>query len=150
MTFMYQKVLSLTPGALKRILSEVRPERYGDRLAPERFTLSEVIAHIADLEDAFLDRMRLAHEYPGSDAPALDPDARAEEHHYANKELYHELQVFENRRRDTLDFMANLTPEEWQRTINHPGLGVISIEQIAGMLVAHDLYHVEQACQYMS
>lgn len=144
------KALSLTPEAMKRVLREVRQESYDDRLNPERFSLKEMVAHVADLEDIFLDRMRQAWEYPGTDAPAFDPEERAKEHHYHDKDVYHELEVFENRRRDTVEFLSGLQADDWKKTINHSSWGVLSLEQLASGLVAHDLYHLEQASQYMA
>jgi uncharacterized damage-inducible protein DinB len=142
--------LSLTPSTLKRMLSEVRVERYSERLGPDRFNLTEVIAHIADLDDIFLDRMRQAQEYPGSQTPAFDPEQRSVEHHYADKDINHELIVFENRRRDLAEFLTDLPEEDWSKHVIHPRGGSMSIEQLANFVLAHDLFHLEQVSHYMS
>jgi len=72
-------VLSIrhTPAILVRMLDQISPERYSEALQADRFNLVEVIAHIADWEDIFLDRLRQTVEHPGSTLPAYDEGARA-------------------------------------------------------------------------
>ena len=143
------KALELSPSAFFHVIDDVRPEKYRDRIAPDRFDLVETIAHLADLEDLVLERMRLACEHPGSTCVEIDPDARAMEKRYAERDLHHELDVFRNRRNDTLDFLANLPAGEETKSIVHPAYGEISIEYIAHSMLAHDMYHLEQASQYL-
>jgi uncharacterized damage-inducible protein DinB len=145
----YSLALEHTPVTLRRILDDVRPERQTERVAEDRFTLLEMVAHLADWEDLFLDRMRLANEKPGSPVEVYDEGARATEKRYAERDLQHELDVFENRRRDTLDFLRGLSAEDWQKTFVHPERGTMTIQDQVTMLLGHDLYHLEQATQYM-
>jgi len=146
---LYIVALSLTPSALIRIIDQVKPDRYADRLPINRFNLSEMVAHVADCEEVFQDRMRLAHEFPGSNVEGFDPDERAKSHHYADKDLHHELDVFDNRRRDTVDFLRSLKPEDWKKTVKHSQYGEMSIAMMASIIIGHDVYHLEQASQYM-
>lgn len=143
------KSLELGPSALFNIIDDVRPEKYRERLGDDRFDLVEMVAHVADLEDVFLDRLRLAKEHPGSEVPGIDPTVRAVEKNYAERDLYHELEVFRNRRNDTLDFLKNLEPGEDKGTVILPMFGEIDIAFIAAGILAHDLYHVEQASRYL-
>lgn len=143
------KALAVAPSAFFHVIDDVRAERYRDRIDPDRFDLVEMVAHLADFEDLILERMRLAHEHPGSDCPTFDPDARCEAKHYATRDLHHELEVYRNRRIDTLDFLGNLQPGDEAKCVNHPHFGELTIATIVGNLVAHDLYHIEQASQYL-
>lgn len=143
------KALEVAPSAFFHVIDDVRPERYRDRVEAERFDLVEVVAHLADLEDVFLDRMRLAHEHPGSPCVGFDPGERCIEKHYGTRDLHHELEVYRNRRNDTLDFIRNLQPGEETRSIQHPMFGELTIATMVGNIVAHDLYHLEQASQYL-
>lgn len=143
------KALEVAPSAFFHVIDDVRTERYRDRIEADRFDLVEMVAHLADLEDLFLERMRLAHEHPGSDCPVIDADHRCTEKHYATRDLHHELEVYRNRRNDTLDFLRNLQPGEETRSVKHPAYGEMTIATIVGNTVAHDLYHLEQASQYL-
>ena len=145
----YSFAIEHTPTILRRLLDDVRPERYAERLAEDRFTLVEMVAHMADWEDLFLDRMRLAYEQPGSTVLLYDEGQRAIEKRYAERDIQHELDVFENRRRDTVDFLRNLAPDDWGRIFVHPERGELTIQDQVTMLLGHDLYHVEQVTQYL-
>ena len=146
---MLMTALERAPSAFFHVIDDVRPEKYHDRLEADRFDLVEMVSHMADIEDVFLDRMRLAHEHPGSDVAPYDPDARSKEKHYETRDLHHELEVYKNRRNDTLDFLKNLGEGEATRSIKHPVMGEITIAAIAQMLVCHDVYHLEQASRYL-
>lgn len=141
--------LEVAPQALFNIIDDIRPEKYREKLAEDRFDLVEMVAHMADLEDVFLERLRLAYEHPGSASQGIDPAARAIEKNYAERDLYHELEVYKNRRNDTMDFLKNLQPGEEKRTIIHSMLGETDIAFLASNILAHDMYHVEQAARYL-
>jgi uncharacterized damage-inducible protein DinB len=145
----YRMALALTPESLKRLIDDVKPEKYEERVAPDRFNLIEMVAHLADFEDIFLDRMRSAQEFPGKTIVAYDPDQRAEEKHYATRNLHHEIEVFENRRRDTIEFLESLKPEEWGLAFKHPEYGDITIDEQVALMLGHDLTHLEQATHYL-
>ncbi|MGV3615914.1 MAG: DinB family protein [Fimbriimonas sp.] len=145
----YSLAIEHTPTVLRRILADVRPERFSERITEDRFSLVEMVAHMADWEDIVLDRLRAAVEHPGSPVDNFDIEARAAEKRYAERDLQHELDVLENRRRDTVDFLRNITPDQWSLSFVHPERGEVSIQNQVSMLVGHDLYHLEQATQYM-
>jgi uncharacterized damage-inducible protein DinB len=143
------KCIRLTPSILTMIVDQVRPERYGDVLEPGRFTLTEAIAHLADMEQIWLDRITLAYETPGAAVQGIDPEKRAEDKHYDTRDIHHELEVFDNRRRDTMEFLARLSKEDMARTVVHSTWGQVSIQDIVETVAGHDLYHIEQAAHYM-
>lgn len=145
----YLSSLKNTPKTLVNLVDQVKPDHYDDHTDPARFTLRELIAHLADFDDVFLDRLRLAHESPGASVVSLDPDERAREKHYATRDVHHELDVFENRRRDLVDFLAGISPEDWQKKFHHPDLGDVTIESYANIILAHDLSHVSHASSYL-
>jgi uncharacterized damage-inducible protein DinB len=145
----YLSSLVNTPKTLVNIVDQVKPDHYNDHTDPERFTLRELIAHLADFDDVFLDRLRLAHESPGASVGSIDPDARASEKNYATRDVHHELDVFENRRRDLVEFLTSLSPEDWQKKFHHPDLGDVTIESYANIILAHDLSHVSHATSYL-
>lgn len=145
----YLSSLKNTPKTLVNIVDQVKPDRYNDHTEPDRFNLRELIAHLADFDDIFLDRLRLAHESPGATVTSFDPDARATEKHYSTRDVHHELDVFENRRRNLCDFLVGLSDEDWKKQFHHPELGDVSIESYANIILAHDLSHVSHATSYL-
>jgi uncharacterized damage-inducible protein DinB len=145
----YLSSLKNTPKTLVNLVDQVKPDHYDDHTDPARFTLRELIAHLADFDDVFLDRLRLAHETPGASVVSLDPDQRAAEKHYATRDVHHELDVFENRRRDLIEFLSGLSAEDWQKKFHHPDLGDVTIDSYANIILAHDLSHVSHATSYL-
>jgi hypothetical protein len=145
----YLSSLENTPKTLFNIVDQVQPVKYTEYTEPDRFNLTEMVAHLADFEDIFLDRLRLAHESPGASTVSYDPDARANEKHYATRDIHHELDVFDNRRRDLVSFLKGLNPDEWEKSFHHPDLGEVSIKQYANLILAHDLSHISHAATYM-
>jgi uncharacterized damage-inducible protein DinB len=145
----YLNSLENTPKTLINIIDQVKPTKYGEHTEPDRFNLTEIVAHLADFDDIFLDRLRLAHEEPGATVVSYDPDTRADEKHYATRDIHHELDVFDNRRRDLIGFLKELTPDDWRKKFLHPDLGEVSIEQYTNIILAHDLSHISHATSYM-
>lgn len=145
----YLNSLENTPKTLVNIVDQVKPDKYHEVTDPDRFNLSEMVAHLADFDDIFLDRLRLAHEAPGATVESFDPEARAREKHYEAKDIHHELDVFQNRRRDLVDFLGTLTPADWKKQFHHPDLGDTTIDEYANIIMAHDLSHLAHATSYM-
>jgi uncharacterized damage-inducible protein DinB len=138
-----------TPAALIRMIDIVRPERYDEKLADDAFTLRENIAHLADWEETCLDRITIAVEYPGKEVPNYDVDARAAEHHFSTKDVHHELEVFDNRRRDTMAYLLGLADDDWSKTVIHPTRGEITVKEMVQFIVGHDMYHLHQVSQFL-
>jgi uncharacterized damage-inducible protein DinB len=145
----YLSSLENTPKTLINIVDQVKPTKYSEYTEPDRFNLTQMVAHLADFEDIFLDRLRLAHESPGATIQTYDAGVRAEEKHYDTRDIHHELEVFDNRRRDLLSFLKELQPDEWQRNFNHPEYGDMTIEEYTNIILAHDLSHISHATTYM-
>jgi uncharacterized damage-inducible protein DinB len=145
----YYLQISNTPSTLIRIIDCVRPERYDEALEEGRFNLKEVIAHLADFEETVLDRITKAVEYPGATVEEFNEEERAASHHYASKDIHHELEVFDNRRRDTVSYLLGLAEDDWQKTFIHPTLGEHTVMDFIQKIVGHDMYHINQVSQYL-
>ncbi len=145
----YYLQIENTPSTLIRMVDSIRPELYDTSLEGGRFTLKEVVAHLADLEQTWLDRITTAIEFPGKAVEPFNEEARAIEHKYSEKDIHHELEVFDNRRRDTVDYLLRLADDDWANTITHPEKGEMTVLEIVQYITGHDLYHVHQVSQYL-
>jgi uncharacterized damage-inducible protein DinB len=146
----YALAIRHTPVILERIVDEVPMERFSEKLSSDRFTLTEMVAHLADFEETVLDRLVIASEKPGSVVENFDEEARSIEKNYAAKSIRHEIDTFATRRRETILYIETLSEEKWSNTIIHPSLGTLSIADLLCTLHGHDLYHIEQASAYMT
>ena len=146
----YALAIRHTPVILERIVDEVPMERFTEQLSVDRFTLTEMVAHLADFEETIMDRLVTASEKPGSPIENFDEEARSVEKNYAAKNIRHEIDTFATRRRETILYLESLPEEKWSNTVVHPGLGTMTIADLLCNLHGHDLYHIEQASAYMT
>ena len=146
----YALAIRHTPVILERIVDEVPMERFNERLSPDRFTLTEMVAHLADFEETLLDRIVIAAEKPGSTVENFDEEARAIEKNYAGKNIRHEIDTFATRRRETILYIESLSDDKWSNTFVHPVAGTLTIADLLCNIHGHDLFHIEQASAYMT
>ena len=142
--------LGASPKVFERLLRVFPKSRLDDRAEPDRFTPREVIAHLADWEQVILDRVRIANLRPGSPGTVEDPGERARSHHYMDKDVFHEAEVFESRRRTTLEYLRNLNEVDWKKTFIHLKMGEVTVEAYMVNILEHDMYHLEQVTCYLA
>lgn len=138
------------PLAIARLLRVFPTDRADEKLDPNRFTAREVIAHLADIEEVHLGRMRKALNSPGYKADPIDIDERINTHHYNDKNLYHEAEVLESRREMTLEFLRDLTDEQLHVHFVAPSGDDVDVLTYAMSIVSHDMYHIEQLTAYLA
>ncbi len=142
------RALSHTPEIARRILDHVDLRRYDEPLDPDRFTLRQAMAHLADWEPIMLDRLHACAERR-STIEAFDESARCVEHGYDDTDPKEQVQVWAQRRKATLAYLGSLTEDDWAGETTHPERGAMSAYDWAGTLLAHDVYHVEQFARYL-
>jgi hypothetical protein len=144
------KAFGMAPHVVERMLRVFPHERLDDRIEADRFTAREVIAHLADYEQFVLERFRVAKLKPGTQIPAYDPDARAQEHQFNTKDVFREAEVFESRRLMTLDTLREFTEEDWSKTfVNAEGKSITAKDYFT-MVLAHDVEHFDQLSAYLA
>lgn len=144
------RALSSGPRVVERLLRVFPHERLDEKIEPERFTARQVVAHLADYEGTALDRIRAANLKPGRNVEWYDPDAQAANHHFHDKEVFHEAEVFESRRGMTLEYLQGLTEQDLDKTFVLPDNNSVSIRQYLAKLLCHDLEHMEQLSSYLA
>ena len=136
--------LCASPKIVERFLRVFPTQRLDDRPEADRYTPREVVAHLADWEQVVLDRVRVANIQPGRAVPDEDPGERAVAHHYGDKDVFHEAEVFESRRQTTMEYLRGLDEPDFQKTFVHPVHGEMTIEAYMVNILAHDVYHMDQ------
>lgn len=144
--------LSGTPDVLERLLSGYASDAsvWDARPDPARFTLREVVAHLADWESIFLERLTRT---AGLEEPTLqgyDEGQFAIERDYAHSDPHANLGRFRAGRQDLLRFLDNLPDTAWDRIGKHSEIGLITLEAQVALIVAHDGYHTAQVVQWLS
>ncbi len=132
-------------GHLLRGLTEQEADRRPD---PERFTIREVMAHLADWEPVFLDRLTRMRAEDHPILPGYDEGQRAIDRGYAQTDWHAQGLLFAERRRETLAFLQSCAPQDWGRAADRPEIGVLTIEAQALLIPLHDTYHLRQVAQW--
>jgi hypothetical protein len=140
--------LSLGPSAVLRLLERLPGGLWDERLGEDRFTPREVVAHLADWEPILRERIQAGLERPGTPIVAFDEGERAIERAYASSEPMRQAQAFARERAETVALLKTVGAR-WHQTVEHPERGAMTVEDMANMLVGHDLYHVEQLAAHL-
>lgn len=142
--------LESAPDVLAKLLEGVTGTEWDRRPDPERFTLREVAAHLADWDKVFLGRLVQTRDADHALLQGLDEGQVAVDNDYAHSNPLESLARYKAGRADTVAFLRALPPEQWARSANHTELGPITTEGQAALIAFHDGYHRQQAVRYVS
>lgn len=138
------KVLAATPKKIERMIKGKTPANLKKKPAPGKWSVAEIVAHLADAEIVLGWRVRAILGAPGTPIQAFDQDAWAEAGHYAQRNPRLSLDQLRALREANLALYKSLTPEQWKHYGMHSERGQESVEHIARMMAGHDLNHLEQ------
>jgi hypothetical protein len=125
-------------------LDRLRLPEWGVPEAPGKWTLAQVVAHLADAELAYGWRLRLVLTQDNPPLPGYDQNAWVAAFEYADADPLQSLETFAALRRWNLRLWRRLAPAELARTGVHPQRGPESLELIRRLVAGHDLRHRRQ------
>jgi hypothetical protein len=137
-------VQAATPKRLERLIRGVPAARLSKRPAPDKWSVGEILAHMAEAEMAGSYRMRSALGESGTPILAFDQDKWAAAGRYSKRQPKHSLATFRALREENLRLLRSLKPAEWRRYGMHQERGRETIERMARMFAGHDLNHIRQ------
>jgi hypothetical protein len=135
-----------TPDVLEALLQNV--QNWDFTPDPERFTLREIVAHLADWEPVCIERFTRIRDEDEPHLPSWDENAKAIEHDYAHSDPHEQLILFRERRATTLDLLRAMPEDAWTRIGHREVVGAISIESQVTVMLGHDGYHTQQIAQW--
>lgn len=138
------KIQSTTNKKLARLIKGVSTAKLRKRLAPDKWSISEILAHFADVEIVIGWRMRSILGDPGTAVQAYDQNAWVISGHYEKRDPRKSLEIHRVLREANLALLKSLTPAQWKQYGQHAERGQESIEHIVRMLAGHDLNHIHQ------
>ena len=140
---------SATAKKLQRLIKGVPTAKLRKRPAPDKWSVSEILAHLADAEIVGGFRMRLILGAPGVPVAAFDQDSWVTSGHYAKRDPRQSLEQFRVVREANLALLKSLTPEQWKHYGMHSERGQESIEHMVRMFAGHDVNHLRQIEQIL-
>lgn len=115
-----------------------------EREAPGKWSVIEVVRHLADTELVYRYRMRMSVAQPGSPIPAYDQDRWATGLRYDEADLERTLRELDELRSANLAWLRGLSDEEREREGIHEERGAESVRRVVQLLAGHDLVHRRQ------
>lgn len=133
-----------TAKLLAGFLKRGTPAKLKKRPAPDKWSVTEIFAHLADVEMVTGWRLRSILAAPGTPIQAFDQDAWAVAGQYAKRDPRKSLEQFRILREANLALLKSLSPEQWKLFGMHSERGEESIERLTRMIAGHDINHLEQ------
>jgi uncharacterized damage-inducible protein DinB len=138
------KVQSATSKKLGRLVSRASASKLRKPPAPGKWSIAEILAHLADVELVVGYRLRAILGAPGTPIQAFDQDKWAQAMNYGKADPRRSLERFNALRQANLDLLKKLSPAQWKYQGMHAERGEESIETIARLSAGHDINHLGQ------
>ena len=143
--------LECAPDVLSRLISGITDHALYDRRPDAaRFTLREMVAHLADWEVVFSTRLTQTRDESDPILLGQDESQLAIDHDYAHADPQESLNRYATGRAKSVTFLRCLTEPEWQRSGRHTDIGPMTLLEQLIMIVAHDGYHRQQTIDWLS
>lgn len=138
------KVQAATATKLKKLTQRLTPKQLKWRPAPGKWSIAEILAHLADAEIVGSWRMRSIIGCDGIAVQAFDQDVWASAFQYAQRDAKHSLEVFRVLRENNLKMLKALPREAWDRHGMHSERGKETLAHLVRMFAGHDTNHTLQ------
>lgn len=138
------KLQAATPAKLQRLLKGVSSAKLRKRPQPNKWSISEIVCHLADTELVGGLRMRLILGAPGTPITPFDQDVWVTALHYDKRDARKALDQFRVLREANLALLKTLAPQQWKHVGMHAERGAESVETIVKMFAGHDVNHLRQ------
>jgi hypothetical protein len=138
------KLQSATTKKLTRLVKGIPTAKLRKRPAPDKWSVAEILAHLADVEIVIGWRMRSILGAPGTTVQAYDQNAWVIAGHYDKREPLKSIELHGIVREANLALLKSLSPDQWKHYGQHAERGQESIEHIVRMVAGHDLNHIHQ------
>lgn len=138
-----------TAKTLEGLIKGTSASRLRKRPAPGKWSIAEILAHLADTEIVASWRIRSILGAPGTPLQAFDQDTWVTAGHYDRRDPRQSLELFRVLREVNLALYKTLTPEQWKHHGMHAERGVETVEHTVRLFAGHDLNHTRQVEQIL-
>jgi hypothetical protein len=138
------KVQRSTAAKLKKSIRGLSGKQLKWRPEPAKWSIAEIIAHLADAEIVASWRMRSVIGENGITIQPFDQDAWASAFEYRDRDARRSLEVFRVLRESNLQMLNEIPRETWENYGMHLERGKETIAHLTRMFAGHDTNHVLQ------
>jgi len=133
-----------TATMLAELVAGASDERLIMRPSKDKWSIAEILAHLAEDEISTAWRYRQMVEHNGIALAGFDQDMWARMGEYGSRAPRESLELFRLLRKANLQFLRKLAPEQWECFGIHAERGRITVKDLAAHMAGHDANHVEQ------
>jgi len=138
------KVQGATAAKLKKAIRGLTPKQLKWKPDPGKWSIAEILAHLADVEIVVGWRMRSVIGANGVTTHPFDQDVWAAVFRYADRSVKQSIEVFRVLRENNLMMLKSLPREAWDNYGMHIERGKETVTHITRMLAGHDMNHLKQ------
>jgi DinB superfamily len=137
-------VLASTPDRIAALIDGRPLADLRRRPSADRWSIAEIVHHLADAEIVFAYRARMILSAPGTALQAYDQDAWSRAQRAADTDPHASLALFRALRTAMLSLLSRLTEEELDRYGMHAERGRESMRHLKSLHAGHDRNHLAQ------
>ncbi|MDH3743774.1 MAG: DinB family protein [Acidobacteriota bacterium] len=138
------EILGRLPDEVERLIADLDPQRLRKPEAHGKWSILEVIQHLADSELVWAYRLRVVLADADPVLTGYDQDRWAAKLRYNEVDPDAAIAQIRTIREMNLRLLGSLTPEEMKRTGKHSERGQESVEHMLRLYAGHDLVHLQQ------
>jgi uncharacterized damage-inducible protein DinB len=136
------RVIGETPARLTSLISSLSKEQLDLSPAPGKWSVRQILCHLADTEVAFAFRWRQALAEPHHVIQPFDQDRWAA--FYSAFSADDALHTFAVMRDWNLKLITSLPAESMAKPVMHPERGAMTLRTVLETMAGHDLNHMLQ------
>lgn len=129
---------------VKNALAEFPRSMWQYKPAPDRWSIHEILVHLADSEVNSYIRCRCFVAEPGKTIMAYDQNLWTERLNYHKQNPDAALDLFRVLRQMSFDLLRSIPEDAWKNTVMHPESGVMTFERWLDIYEMHARNHVGQ------
>jgi hypothetical protein len=138
------EILAATAPQIERAIAGRHDGELRWSSSPTRWSIAQIVAHLADAEIVFAYRVRMILASPGTPIQAYDQDAWSRAQHSESSDPHASLGLFTTVRTATLRLLRGLNEEELERSGIHAERGQESVRHLISLYAGHDRNHLTQ------
>jgi hypothetical protein len=138
------RVQQATPRKIEHLIRPLSRQQMRKRPAPGKWSIGEILAHLAETELVGGYRIRMILSKNGTPIQAFDQNVWARNSNYARQDPRRSLQVFRTLRKSNLALLKSLPRKKWNFYGLHAERGKETVARVAAMFAGHDINHLRQ------
>jgi hypothetical protein len=135
-------VIESTPGILAGIVGSLDSDILNREPAPGKWSIRDILCHLADTEIAFGFRLRQSLAEPHHVIQPFDQERWAAP--YPNLTAHDALDAFSASRKWNVRLIRSLAKDAFSRELVHPERGSMTFQTLVETMGGHDLNHLSQ------